>query len=76
MMPDAPTPAVHVDSEIMSGTPEFAGTRVPFLTLLDHLEAGQPLSALLDDIPTFSEAQARAALDQEDDILLTRAHLA
>jgi uncharacterized protein (DUF433 family) len=33
-------PAVHSDPEIMGGTPVFAGTRVPFQTLLDYLEAG------------------------------------
>jgi hypothetical protein len=31
-------PVVHSDSEIMSGTPVFVGTRVPFQTLLDYLE--------------------------------------
>ena len=31
---------VHSDPEIMSGTLVFAGTRVPFQTLIDYLEAG------------------------------------
>jgi len=35
--------AVHSDPRIMGGTPVFVGTRVPFQTLLDYLEAGQPL---------------------------------
>jgi uncharacterized protein (DUF433 family) len=34
---------VHSDPEIMSGTPVFLGTRVPVQTLLDYLEADQPL---------------------------------
>ena len=38
-------PVVHSDPEIMSGTPVFVGTRVPFQTLLDYIEAGQPLNA-------------------------------
>ena len=33
-------PVVHTDPEIMSGTPVFVGTRVPFQTLLDYIEAG------------------------------------
>ena len=33
-------PVVHSDPEIMGGTPVFVGTRVPFQTLLDYLEAG------------------------------------
>ena len=34
---------VVVDPDIMSGTPCFAGTRVPVRSLLDYLEAGDSL---------------------------------
>lgn len=44
---EAPS-VVHSDPEIMAGTPVFVGTRVPFQTLLDYLEAGDPLSDSLD----------------------------
>ena len=54
-------PAIATDPEIMSGTPVFVGTRVPFQTLLDYLEAGQPLSEFLEDFPTVSREQAIAA---------------
>lgn len=40
---------VHSDPEVMSGTPVFVGTRVPFQTLIDYLEAGRPLAEFLDD---------------------------
>lgn len=66
-------PVVHSDSEIMSGTPVFVGTRVPFQTLLDYLEAGQPLSEFLEDFPTVSKEQAIAALEQAKEALLARA---
>jgi uncharacterized protein (DUF433 family) len=66
-------PAVHSDPEIMSGTPVFVGTRVPFQTLIDYLEAGQPLSEFLEDFPTVSKEQAVAALEQAKDALLDRA---
>lgn len=46
---------VHSDPDIMSGTPVFVGTRVPFRMLIDYIEAGQPLSEFLDDFPTVSE---------------------
>jgi uncharacterized protein (DUF433 family) len=55
-------PVVHSDPKIMSGTPVFVGTRVPFQTLLDYLEAGQPLSEFLEDFPTVSREVAVAAL--------------
>jgi uncharacterized protein (DUF433 family) len=67
---------VHSDPEIMSGTPVFVGTRVPFQTLIDYLEAGQPLSDFLEDFPTVSKEQAVAALEQAKEALLARARSA
>jgi uncharacterized protein (DUF433 family) len=52
------------EAVIMSGTPVFVGTRVPFETLIDYLEAGESLSEFLEDFPTVSNAQAIAALEQ------------
>lgn len=57
-------PVVHSDPNVMGGTPVFVGTRVPFQTLLDYLEAGAPLDEFLDDFPTVSSEQALAALEQ------------
>ena len=67
------TPVVHIDPDIMSGTPVFVGTRVPFQTLLDYLEAGQPLAEFLDDFPTVSRELAIAALEQAKEALIDRA---
>jgi uncharacterized protein (DUF433 family) len=64
---------VHSDPEVMSGTPVFAGTRVPFQTLLDYLESGQPLSEFLEDFPTVSRDQAVAALEEAKEALFARA---
>ena len=66
-------PVIHSDPEIMGGTPVFVGTRVPLATLLDYLEAGQPLSDFLDDFPTVSREQAVAALELAKEALLARA---
>lgn len=66
-------PAVHTDPDIMSGTPVFVGTRVPFQTLLDYLKAGQPLAEFLEDFPTVSKEQAIAALEQAKEALIARA---
>jgi uncharacterized protein (DUF433 family) len=68
--------AVHSDPAIMGGTPVFVGTRVPFQALIDYLEAGDPLSAFLEDFPTVSRELAITALDQAKDALLARAHSA
>lgn len=60
----------------MGGTPVFVGTRVPFQTLLDYLEAGDPLGEFLEDFPSVTRDQAIAALEQAKDALLARAHTA
>ena len=51
----------------------FVGTRVPLATLLEYLEAGQPLSEFLEDFPTVTREQAVAALEQAKEALLARA---
>jgi uncharacterized protein (DUF433 family) len=47
----------------MGGTPVFIGTRVPFETLLQYLEAGDTLDEFLDQFPTVSREKAIAALE-------------
>jgi uncharacterized protein (DUF433 family) len=47
----------------------FTGTRVPFQTLLDYLEAGDPLGEFLEDFPSVSREQAVAALEQAKDVI-------
>jgi len=68
-MPDAEQ-VIHVDPEILGGTPVFVGTRVPLQALIDYLEGGHPLSDFLDDFPTVSRTQAVAALDQAKELLV------
>jgi uncharacterized protein (DUF433 family) len=75
-MPDRLVTVIHQDPEIMGGTPVFVGTRVPFQTLLDYLEAGDPLGEFLEDFPSVSRDQAVAALEQAKDALVARAHSA
>lgn len=75
-MPDRLVTVIHQDPEVMGGTPVFVGTRVPFQTLLDYLEAGDPLGEFLEDFPSVSRDQAVAALEQAKDALIARAHSA
>ncbi len=49
---------VLIDPEIMSGTPCFAGTRVPARTLIDYIEGGDSLDDFLEDFPTVTRKQA------------------
>lgn len=59
--------------QVMGGTPVFAGTRVPFQTLIEYLEAGQGIDQFLDDFPTVSRQQVQAALEQAKELILAEA---
>jgi uncharacterized protein (DUF433 family) len=59
--------------EILSGMPVFAGTRVPFQTLIDYLEEGQTLTEFLADFPTVTREQAIAALEEAKKAVLAHA---
>ncbi len=48
----------------MSGTPCFAGTRVPARTLIDYLEGGDTLDEFVEDFPTVSREKAVALLEE------------
>ena len=63
-------PTIHIDPEIMGGTAVFIGTRVPLATLLDYLQAGQPLSEFLENfrpsrgsrsLPPWSKPRRRSS---------------
>ena len=55
---------IRRDREIMSGTPVFAGTRVPVRNLIEYLKGGDDLDEFLDQFPTVSLEQAVAALEE------------
>ena len=64
---------VKIDPEIMSGTPCFAGTRVPARTLIDYLEGGDSLDDFLEDFPTVSREQTIAFLEEASERMLVPA---
>ncbi len=72
LMPTSQLP-IHSDPEIMGGTAVFVGTRVPVQTLLDYLEAGDPLDEFLENFPSVSRDQAIAVLELAKEMLLARA---
>ncbi len=65
---------ITFDPEIHSGTPVFAGTRVPIKTLFDHLEAGDALEVFFDDFPSVSRDLAVAVLEEARAALVPDAH--
>ena len=56
---------------LMSGTPCFAGTRVPVKSLFDYLEAGDSLDEFLDQFPTVTHDMAVNVLEASRQALLS-----
>lgn len=52
--------------EILSGTPVFAGTRVPVQTLLDYLKAGDSINEFLAGFPSVKRDQVLAFLGEAE----------
>jgi uncharacterized protein (DUF433 family) len=67
------TQLVICDPEILSGTPVFAGTRVPVETLVDYLGDGDTLDSFLDYFPTVSRDPAKAVLNTVIQMLISQA---
>ena len=68
-----PDPLITTSPGRLSGTPVFAGTRVPVQTLIDYLEAGEALDDFLKDFPSVSREHAIAVLELAKSALLTKA---
>ena len=63
-------PPISNAADILGGTVVFLGTRVPVQTLLDYLEAGETMNALLDGFPSVSRDQVIAFLEMAKDRLI------
>ena len=63
-------PVISRSPDVMGGTPVFAGTRVPVQTLLDYLEAGDPIDEFLIGFPSVTREQVIEFLEQAKDRLV------
>jgi len=54
---------ISVSKEILSGTPVFAGTRVPIKNLFDYLESGETVDEFLVAFPSVKRHQAIEVLE-------------
>lgn len=66
------TQTIHIDPDILGGTPVFRGTRVPVQNLFDYLEGGQTLGEFLDDFPSVSREQALNVLQLAETLVTSR----
>lgn len=65
-------PVIVSNPDVMSGTPCFRGTRVPFKNLIDYLEGGHSLGEFLRQFPTVTRQMAVQALEEAKGSLLAR----
>ncbi len=65
-------PVIMIDPDVMSGTPCFRGTRVPFKNLMDYIEGGHSLAEFLRQFPTVSREMAIQALEEAKESLLAQ----
>lgn len=65
------TSVISRSPDIMSGTPVFAGTRVPIQTLLDYLKAGESIDDFLEGFPTVTRDQVIAILGEIEQLVIT-----
>lgn len=54
---------IHIDSEIMGGTPCIKGTRITVYAIEARIKGGDGLAGVLEDYPYISAEQIEAALD-------------
>ncbi|MBA2682388.1 MAG: DUF433 domain-containing protein [Ktedonobacteraceae bacterium] len=61
---------VTTSPDVLSGTPVFAGTRVPIQTLMDYLEGGDSIDEFLDGFPTVTREQVIGFLEAAKERML------
>jgi uncharacterized protein (DUF433 family) len=54
---------VNVNPNILGGTPVFAGTRVPVVSLFDYIKHGRTIEFFLEQFPTVRREQVDELLD-------------
>ena len=53
---------IRSSPRILGGTPCFAGTRVPVVSLFDYIQHGRTLDYFLTQFPSVTREQAEAVL--------------
>ena len=54
---------IHVDTDILGGTPVFCGTSVPVKNLFDYLETGETVDGFLHDFDSVQRYQALRVIE-------------
>ena len=57
------------DKNILSGTPVFTGSRVPFAYLMQYLERGSNIEQFVEDYPSVTIIQVMKALEEASSVI-------
>ena len=60
---------IHIDAEILGGTPVFYGTRVPIKNMFDYLETGETIETFLQDFDSVSREQVLKVLGLSEQLI-------
>ena len=60
---------ITISPEIQSGTPVFAGTRVPIKNLFDYLKGGDTIAEFLNDFPSVKKDQVDHLLELVENLV-------
>ena len=60
---------ITISPEVQSGTPVFAGTRVPVKNLFDYLRGGDTVQEFLQDFPSVKKEQVDQLLALAENIV-------
>jgi uncharacterized protein (DUF433 family) len=66
---------IHIDAEILGGTPVFFGTRVPIKNLFDYLETGEDIDTFLEDFEGVSRQQVVKVLEMSQKLIETSSNI-
>lgn len=66
-------PIVTSSPDVLSGTPVFAGTRVPVQAFIDYLEGGETIDDFLRGFPTVKRDQVVAFLEEATARMISKA---
>ncbi len=62
---------IHVDPDILGGTPVFWGTRVPVKNLFDYLKTGETVDDFLKDFESVRRDQVLRVLELSKKLIET-----
>ena len=65
---------ITISKDVQSGTPVFAGTRVPVKNLFDYLRGGDTIEEFIHDFPSVKKEQVNELLELVENLITLTPH--